>query len=187
MEINKINNILTNNSIKKQKKIFKSASLTFSDSNEGYLICEEYRHKERKTLLHTIGGKVELSDIDIFYTAIREFIEESNLEQHPIINIINLNKHDLILKLYNIIDKSTYYIDVCVNKQNNFYHRYYLCILNNITDINIQKEIYMLPLYFNNNYKTEINKIVWINNNEKYNKNFSWLTRIFFSFIYKNV
>ena len=178
---------IINDTKKKQKKTFKSASLTFYDIEKGYLICEEYRHKEKKTLLHTIGGKVELDDRDIFYTGIREFIEETNLELHPIINITKLNKHNLTLKIYNIIEENSYYMDICVSKENNFYHRYYLCMLNNITDIIIKKEIQELPLYFNDIYKTEIDKILWINEDNKYNNNFSWLTKMFFNFIYKNL
>ena len=56
-------------------KIYKSASLTFYNSNYGYLICEEYRYKEKKILLHPIGGKNEEYDKNIS-TLSPELIEQ---------------------------------------------------------------------------------------------------------------
>lgn len=173
----------------KNKKTFKSASLTFYDNTNGYLICEEYRYKEKKILYHTIGGKVEDYDKDIFCTAVREFIEETNLELHPIINQEKLSKMELVEKIVKMIGESSYYMDICVNKENRYFHRFYLCTINTINDINIKNTMYGLPLYFNGNYKTEINKVLWINDKTKqdYKNNFSWLTKMFFNFVYKNV
>ncbi len=45
----------------------------------GYMIGEEYRRKEREMKFHMIGGKSESWDKDPIETAIREFIEETNI------------------------------------------------------------------------------------------------------------
>ncbi len=86
----KVNNIDKKKIIKIKKK-YKSASLTFYNPELGYLMCEEYRYKQKKNLIHTIGGKVEDYDKDLLETAIREFMEETNLEFHPKINSTNLD------------------------------------------------------------------------------------------------
>ena len=173
------------NQYKKLKKIYKSASLTFYSKELGYLICEEFRYKEKKILLHTIGGKVEYYDNDIFSTAIREFIEETNLEAHIIINDLSKNKNDLILMLHDFLEKTSYFIDICVNKEYNYYHRYFMVLLDDIKHNKIKESIILLPNYFNGNFKTEINKIIWysLNDKESYKKeNISWLTKMFFKF-----
>jgi len=61
-----------------------SASITLYHHDLGYFLGNEFRYKEKDYLFHTIGGKVEHFDkisepIDGFHTAIREFIEETNL------------------------------------------------------------------------------------------------------------
>jgi len=158
--------------------------LTFSNSELGYLVCEEFRYKEKKKLIHTIGGKVEDYDLNLLETAIREFIEETNLEIHPIINKDKLEKKQMITYIYNLIIDSTYYIDICVNKENRFFHRYYLSNLGNCEFIDSIKK---LPDFFNGKYTTEITNIHWIkfNDIENNKKNFSWLTKMFFKFIKK--
>jgi len=167
------------------EKIYKSASLTFYDKNLGYLICEEFRHKEKKILSHTIGGKVENYDRNIFSTAIREFIEETNLLTHPIINSSNKNKNDLIVILDDIVKNESYCLDICVNKVQNYYHMYFIVLLEKIEDTELKKSIIELPNYFNGNYISEINKIFWHDNNVKKTKtktktNISWLAKMFF-------
>jgi ribosomal protein L4 len=71
--------------------------MVFIDDKLGYLMCEEYRYKEKKKLIHPIGGKVETFDNDILETAIREFIEETNFEQFTTIKTKMVL--DLITKL----------------------------------------------------------------------------------------
>ena len=182
---NKINcqNKIINN------KVFKSASLIFHSKELGYLICEEKRYKEKKILLHPIGGKVEDYDSDIFSTSIREFIEETNLEKHPIINNLKSNKNAMILEMYNTLKNISCFIDICINKENNYYHRYYLVILDDISnEIKFKESIIKLPDYFNGNYKTEIEKIIWykiIDDNNYIKDNLSWLTKMFFNLLTK--
>jgi 8-oxo-dGTP pyrophosphatase MutT (NUDIX family) len=189
MNNDKINLNMDNDKINlniKKKKTFKSASLTFYSIELGYLICEEFRYKEKKTLLHTIGGKVENYDNDIFSTAIREFIEETNLESHPKINLTNKKKNDLIEVMIDYFYEIAYYKDACVGKKNNYFHRYYMIMIDDIQNIDLKKSIIELPVYFNDNYKTEIDKIIWYNLIENKNINkLSWLTKIFFNLIIK--
>ena len=45
----------------------------------GYMVGEEIRKKEKGMTFHLVGGKTESWDIDPIDTAIREFIEETNL------------------------------------------------------------------------------------------------------------
>lgn len=166
----------------KVKKIFKSASLTFYDNTNGYLLCEEYRFNEKKTLIHPVGGKTESYDKNLLETAIREFIEESVLESHDFINNSSNTKEELIIKINNIIKKNITYKDLNINKELNYYHRYYFVNMEK----NLSKEfidaIYDLPKFFNNNYKSEINLLVWINseNINDYKNKFSWLCKMFF-------
>lgn len=164
------------------KKIYKSASLTFYNSNYGYLICEEYRYKEKKTLLHPIGGKNENYDKNIFETAIREFIEETNILNHTVLNKKNLSKNEMIkIIMDNIID-NTYYVDVCVNINFRYYHRFYLSIIpNDLATDEFYKQIISLPIFFNGNHKTEINNVIWKHKSDNVNK-CSWLTKKLFIF-----
>jgi hypothetical protein len=198
---NKVNNNIINNknnknskdnnniiSVKKNNnKIFKSASLTFYSKELGYLFCEEFRYKEKKILLHPIGGKVENFDKDIFSTAIREFIEEVNLEIHPKININKYDKNMLTDDLYKILQNISYYIDLCINKEKKYFHRYFLVLIDDIRDIEFKKDIIDLPNYFNGKYKTEINNVCWyVLLTEKENiLNLSWLTKMFINFVIK--
>ena len=187
MKNNSVNSV---NNLKKKQQIYKSASLTFMN-NQNYLLCEEYRYKEKKALIHTIGGKVETFDKDLLHTAIREFIEETNSEAHPNINCDLVEKNNLIEKLLLIIKDFTEYKDLCINKELGYYHRYYLVKLNEKLSIEFINSILNLPLFFNSIYKTEVDLLLWINfqNNNQNNQNnqnniiidkkFSWLTKMF--------
>jgi hypothetical protein len=171
-----------------KKKIFKSASLTFYSKELGYLLCEEFRYKEKKILIHPIGGKVENYDKDIFSTAVREFIEEVNLEQHTIINSEKNIKSKLVDNMCEKLENISYYIDLCINKEKKYFHRYFLVLIDNINDIKFKKNIIELPNYFNGNCKTEINKINWYLISKKKNViigNTSWLTKMFVKFLIK--
>lgn len=167
----------------KQNKIFKSASLIFIDDEMGNLMCEEYRYKEKKNLIHPIGGKVEIFDNGLIETAIREFIEETNLEEYPYKYINKSSKDVLIDSIKNIINSKINYYDLCLNKDYGYYHRYYLYDLKFLEESieldEFKKSILKLPEYFNGNFKTEVNYLNWYKiNNEK--KNISYLTKIFF-------
>ena len=180
-----INNKNKNNNI---KKIFKSASLTFYSKEFGYLFCEEYRYKEKKILIHPIGGKVENFDKDIFSTSIREFIEEVNLELHPILNINKYNKNELTENLYKNLQNISYYKDLCINKEKKYFHRYFLVLIDNIENIEFKLNIIDLPNYFNGNYKTEINNVCWYDlftEKKEIKINLSWLTNMLINFLIK--
>lgn len=190
-ELNLIVKNETNIKIKKnacKKKIFKSASLTFYSKELGYLFCEEFRYKEKKILIHPIGGKVEDYDKDIFSTAIREFIEEVDLESHPVINIKHDIKSKLVDNILEIIEKVSYYIDLCINKENKYFHRFYMILIDKIDNNEFKKNIIELPNYFNGNCKTEINTINWYTIPKEENvfwTNISWLTKMFIKFLIK--
>ena len=82
-------------------------------------------------LIHPIGGKVELYDEDIFETAIREFVEETNLQEYDYKYIDKKDKNSLIKSLKKIICKKIYY-DFCINKELKYFHRYYVVNLNDM-------------------------------------------------------
>ena len=181
MENNKLN-ILVNNQANIDKKIYKSASLTFYSKKLGYLFCEEFRHTEKKILIHPIGGKVENYDKDIFSTAIREFIEEVELELHPIINLEKNIKTTLVDNICKKLENISYHKDLCIHKKNKYFHRYYFVLIDKINDEELKKNIIELPNYFNGNYETEINKINWYLIQAEQNEfcsNISWLTKMF--------
>lgn len=170
------------------KKIFKSASLTFYSNELGYLFCEEFRYKEKKILIHPIGGKVENYDVDIFSTAVREFIEEVNLESHPIINLEQNIKNKLVDNMCEKLINISYYIDLCINKEKKYFHRFFMVLIDNINDNEFKKNIIELPNYFNGKYKTEINKINWYlvpGEENVFMENISWLTKMFIKFLIK--
>jgi 8-oxo-dGTP pyrophosphatase MutT (NUDIX family) len=181
-------NTNNNNKIEKvsKMKIYKSASLTFYNELKGYLICEEYR-KNNKKQIHPIGGKVEEFDKDLLETAIREFVEETNLEHHEEINKAKLNKSDLVEKIKITIKDNIKYKDICINKKLNYYHRYYKANLDNISNDNFKLNITDLSNFFNGVYKTEIESIQWIKKSdlEDYRNNFSWLSKMMFIILFE--
>lgn len=202
MCLNEIINKINNNNVKhmnqtkqnnknkqsKQNKIYKSASLTFFDNELGYLMCDEFRYREKKNLINPIGGKVETFDKELIDTGIREFIEETNLEQYPYLYINKLNKDILIESIKNIIKSKIKYFDLCINGKLEHYHRYYLFELNSLEDTSVEliefkKSIIELPKFFNGNFKTEVNNLEWIKTDYKNNseiENISHLTKMFF-------
>ena len=117
-------------------------------------------------------------DKDLFFTSIREFIEETSLLKHTIINKRNISMENFCLDIYNLLDKYKEFFDICVNKNLKYFHRYYIINLDNIEDLNLKKNLINLPKFFNNKFKTELNYIFWYKKNYKiYNKS-SWLLKI---------
>jgi hypothetical protein len=161
------------------KKIYKSVSITFYDNNLGYLFCEEFRYREDKILNHPIGGKTETFDPNLFSAGLREFIEEANLLENKIINKESLEKQDLVLKLYNLFIKNAKFYNVCVNKDKNYFHRYFIIDISNKKNNRVEEEIINLPVFFNGIYKTEINNIFWTNDigNIDFINQSSWLLK----------
>ena len=78
-----------------------------------------------------------------------------------------------------------YYKDLCINKESNYFHRYYLIDLSTEQFVcqNVIVNIQELPIFFNGKFKTEIENICWINGNNYsiYKNKFSWLTKMFIS------
>jgi hypothetical protein len=175
--------------IKESNKLFSSASLTFYHKTLGYLICNEYRKTEQVNLYHVIGGKTEESDVDILYTAIREFVEETKIYINKCVcsdeNILNLTNN-----LYIIIKPHVTSFDLCVNPDKNLYHRYYLCNVNIFKKdtYNLRGEIIGLYRFYNMLKNTkhscisnkDINNLQWVNDNS-YNSNYSSMLNTFYS------
>lgn len=150
---------------------YKSASLIFVNNSE-YLLCREYR--KNKTLEYQpIGGKVEDTDINLLYTSVREFVEETNLENIDDFKEIckdhdlQVNKENMINIIYEIIDKNYKQQSICVNKENIFMHRFFTVNLNNIANIPFINLLLNLPQYFNDvkQENSEVEDIVWLNTN----------------------
>ncbi len=154
---------------------FASASITFVHSKAGQLHCIEYRWPERyedgSNVNHLIGGKVEKEDYDILFTAVREFVEETNIfMDKDLINdnsVIRLSKY-----LYKQVKSKTKYHDIKVSERNNLYHRCYIFNVNKFTNIIYRNKILGLPVFYNKllNPDTRINKeltsLKWMIENE---------------------
>ena len=70
-------------SIENTKELIWSVSLIPHIPHLGYMVGEEIRKKEKGMSFHLVGGKTESWDIDPVATAVREFIEETNLLAIP--------------------------------------------------------------------------------------------------------
>jgi hypothetical protein len=182
--------------INESGKIFASASLTFTHSKKGYLLCNEYRYYEKKNLYHLTGGKTELYDIDILYTACREFVEETNLYMNK---SASPDKNILILtnKMYINIKNKVKYWDLCVNPNKRLFHRFFTFDINKF-DYSAQwlrTEIITLPGFMNmlklsnNNDNKELNDLIWINNEniDTLKNEFSYMLNTFYSNIDKYI
>ncbi len=174
---------------------FASASLTFIHGKTGQLHCNEYRwgknENDGKNQYHLIGGKVEASDRDILYTAVREFVEETNIFMDK-----SLIKDNEISKLsnkiyYQVKDKIKYF-DIQVSQRANLYHRCFLFNVNKFSNVELRKKILGLPQFYNNLLNPdireikELNYLKWINNDEKENiqNDFTSLLKDYFLNVY---
>lgn len=155
---------------------FASASLTFIHSKTGQLHCNEYRwnkiYEDGKNIYHLIGGKVEQDDHDILFTAIREFVEETNIFMDD--QIIKNNEIKAISKkiYYQIKDKVKYY-DIEVSSRGPLFHRCFTFNINKFTNIDLRKKILGLPDYYSKllnpdiRKNKELNYLIWINELDK--------------------
>lgn len=142
---------------------FASASITFVHGKTGQLHCSEYRWPERyedgKNVYHLVGGKVEKEDIDILFTAIREFVEETNIFMDQ--DLIKNNSISILSKyMYTQIKSRTKYYDIKVSERNNLYHRCFMFNVNKFTNIEYRNKILGLPVFYKKllNSDTRINK-----------------------------
>ena len=168
----------------KDKK-FASASLTFSHNKRGYLLCNEFRWREKKNLYHLVGGKIENTDVDILYTSVREFVEETNMFMDNSL-VINKDIKYISNKIYNLIKLKVKYFDICVNKDKKLFHRFYLFDINKFQSKNIRTKIIQLPNFMNKleeKDNKELNSLLWVNedNKESIIKEQSFLLNMFYN------
>jgi hypothetical protein len=173
------------NKVNKINKKFASASLTFSHNKRGYLLCNEFRWREKKDLYHLIGGKIEKTDVDILFTAIREFVEETNMFMDNSL-VRNKDIEYLSNKIYNLIKSKVKYFDFCVNINKKLFHRFYLFDINKFQINDIRTKVIQLPNFFNKleeKVNKELNSILWVNvdNKELIIKEQSFLLNIFYN------
>ncbi len=156
---------------------FASASLTFYHGKNGHLHCNECRFVEKyndyQDVYHMIGGKVEFNDYDILYTAIREFVEETNMFMDKDLFKNYSNKYspieNLSYKIYNQIKPKVKYYDMLVNPKTNLFHRCFIFNVNKFTDYELRKKILGLPQFYlkllNPDIRQvkELNSVNWIN------------------------
>lgn len=173
-------------------KIFASASITFMHGKLGQLHCNENRWidslNDYKDIYHMIGGKVEKSDFDILYTAIREFVEESNIfMDNELVKNDSIKEYNMLIShlYYDIIPKVKYY-DIKVSKYSKLYHRCFMFNINKFSDMNLRKKIINLPNFFSKllhpdiRIIKELNYLKWIKENkESDQKEFSSLLNIY--------
>lgn len=182
---------------KPNPKHYSSASLTFYSKQKGFMMCNEYRHKERKVLIHPIGGKTETYDDSILVTAIREFIEETDLINHSHINSTQLDKNGLIEHVHDLISpycaQTHTHFDTCVNDAKKYYHKYYVLSIDDIGKNagpelhDFLSHILVLNEFFNGKSHTEIQSICWKKlKNLRFNNKSSWMTTRFVKLISKN-
>lgn len=166
-------------------KIYASVSLVFKNNNK-ILICNEYRKK--KLLYNPIGGKVEIDDKDLLYTGIREFIEETNLENNQDFNNLCKNfidtntKESMIEYIYKLIQTNCIFKDICVSINNNKHHRYYTVELNSINNELFKNILINLPEFYNNNKLKDhsVIDLLWIENDENVEYNYHILMYKYF-------
>ena len=181
------NKLITN--VKKVKKNynsdkkFASASLTFAHSSRGYLLCNEYRWGEKKDLYHLIGGKIEKTDMDILFTAVREFVEETNIFMDNTI-VMNKDIEYISKKIYNQIKEKVKYLDLTVNREKKLFHRFFLFDINKFKSSDLRKKIINLPKYMEKleeKDNKELNFLLWINgeNKELISNEFSYMLNVF--------
>ncbi len=148
-------------------KLFASASITFYQNSRGYLIANEFRWREQKNFFHPIGGKVEPRDWDILFTAVREFVEETNFFLEKSITEKN-SIYKLTALIYNQIADKVKYLDKEVSPNGPLYHRFFIFNINRFTNLKLRKLIVSLPEFYNellkNNLRknTELNYLIWL-------------------------
>lgn len=159
--------------------LYKSASLSFLWGDK-LLLCREYRRG--KLLIHPIGGKYEERDGEISHTAIREFLEESNILQ-------NLDFQTLLLPDQSpteyfttyVIPKAQFY-DYCVNQTHQYYHRYYIVELEEIQE-KFQQILQNAPQWYQKRDNECIEEIIWHRGFRSSKKKHSQLTFYLLSFL----
>jgi hypothetical protein len=165
------------------EKLFSSASLTFIQGSRGYLVSNEFRWIEQKNMYHTIGGKTDDSDIDIFYTAVREFVEETNIYLDESLDK-NKNCDNLSYKLYLMLRDKVKYYDMIIGQHKNLYHRFFIFNVNWFEDWDIRNKIINLPEFYQNlidkNLRTnsELNYLKWLSEEEYSNNNNEMITNL---------
>ncbi len=162
----------------KEKKFFASASLTFYHSKKGELQCNQFRWyrdpNEGKNVNHLIGGKVEKTDRDILFTAIREFVEETNIyldkdlfEQGEEESISNDKIEILSKSLYDQIRYKIKYYDLKVSARSNLYHRYFSFNVNWFSNQILRGKILGLDRFYekllnpDTRDNKELNNLIW--------------------------
>ncbi len=159
-----------------------SVSLIPYHKDLGYLMCEEVRKDKftniTSTQTHPLGGKVEKSDRDTLYSAIREFVEESKIDiilEKERIKANNFNSiYDdiesmLSYKYYDIIvGKNITYDEIKKRKYvQNKIHRFYIWDITYLYG-KIIIDIINLPYmynYLNKNIKDNVLSIFWVTYN----------------------
>ncbi len=165
------------------EKLFSSASLTFIQGSRGFLVSNEFRWVEQKNMYHTIGGKTDDSDFDIFYTAIREFVEETNIHLDESLEK-NKNCENLVYKLYLMIRDKVKHYDMIIGQHKNLYHRFFIFNVNWFEDWEIRNKIINLPEFYknliDNNLRTnsELNYLKWLPEEEYSDSNNEMITSL---------
>jgi len=152
----------------KESKVYASASLTFFQSERGYLMCNENRSRRKNgpkdtPMVNTIGGKVEPGDETILDTAIREFEEETGIVIH---NYKDTTLFDTI-KCF----------DYCCSKQKQLYHRFYIVSV----DPDIMPEISDAPELKHLSKDKNINCLQWVRSLDQIDSEYTHLVKVFFN------
>lgn len=166
----------------KFNKKFASASITFTHNKLGQLHCNEHRWidsvNDTKNAYHLIGGKVESTDRDILFTAIREFVEETNLfmDNNLVRNGKDKDYDILLLYLHLDIKPNVKYYDIKVSEYTELYHRCFVFNINKFSDVVIRNKVMDLPKFYSKLLNPDIRKIKelnylkWINDSDKISK-----------------
>ena len=133
------------------------------------------------------GGKIEESDENILYTAVREFVEETNIYMDNSL-VLNKDIEYISKKIYNQIKEKVKYLDLMVNRDKKLFHRFFIFDINKFKSLELRTKIINLPEYFKNleeKDNKELNFLLWINkeNNELISNEFSFML----NFFYKNI
>lgn len=133
---------MNENFLFKGDSIVRSVSLILYSSEKGYLLCDEMRKgfpdPNVKTLnSHLIGGKVDMDDRSPYYTAFREFCEETGFL------ISDKSIEDTIEYLiYELDDCKKKQSNICVSEKKKLFNRFYVINLDTCPNKKLVNDIY---------------------------------------------
>lgn len=167
-----------------ERQVVWSVSLIPYHEQFGYMVCKEARSNKSYLQTHPIGGKVEATDRDPLYAALREFVEETKID-------VITQRGALIYQDLEPLLSEVVYWDVAVGQKvvieeeylQSKLHRFYLW---NITFLEeeVKEHLILLPTYYMDlppETKEKIDCLLWMTRKKlRWDKKKSSLMNMFF-------